>query len=120
MPAVCGSLPVSFRRQSRITRGFVLAESAPAREDVVAERPAGKGNIMSLAASPSSGGFAELAALEKALLGRVHAAGEVLKRTECLDEEQRAEIHAILEAIRHDSESHAAVVASLPAEPCHA
>jgi len=46
--------------------------------------------------------------LEKLVCWRARAAAEQLKRVECLDEEQRAEIHSILEAIRHDSESRAA------------
>ena len=41
------------------------------------------------------------------------AAVEDLQRVECLDEEQRAEVHAILEAIRHDNESQAAAVTDL-------
>lgn len=41
------------------------------------------------------------------------AAVEDLQRVECLDEEQRAEVHAILEAIRHDNESQAAAVTNL-------
>ena len=48
--------------------------------------------------------------METSFLSRIHAAADDLQRVECLDEEQRAEIHAILEAMRHDSESHAAIV----------
>ncbi len=75
---------------------------------------------MSLAGHQSPGGLAELARLERELLGRIDAASETLKRADCLDEEQRAEIHAILAAIRHDSEFHAGVVGSLPPETHHA
>ena len=74
---------------------------------------------MSYVSDRSSGGLAQLAELEKALLGRIDAANETLKRTDCLDEEQRAEIHAILEAIRQDSEFHAGYVSSLGSEACH-
>jgi hypothetical protein len=63
---------------------------------------------MSLTPNPPPGGLEQLAELEKAVLGRVSAAAEELQRVESLDDEQRAEIHAILEAIRHESESSAA------------
>jgi Asp-tRNA(Asn)/Glu-tRNA(Gln) amidotransferase C subunit len=46
-------------------------------------------------------------------VSHVLAAVEDLQRVECLDEEQRAEVHAILEAIRHDNESQAAAVTDL-------
>jgi hypothetical protein len=52
----------------------------------------------------------QMAAREKSLLGEIAAAAAELQRVDCLDEEQRAEVHAILEAMRHDSESHAAIV----------
>ena len=44
--------------------------------------------------------------LEAAFLSHVSAASDDLQRVECLDEEQRAEIHAILDALKHDGESH--------------
>ncbi|HET6430101.1 MAG TPA: hypothetical protein VM389_15165 [Phycisphaerae bacterium] len=47
---------------------------------------------------------------------RVRAAVGELGRMECLDEEERAEIHAILEAIRHDSESHARIIGTYISE----
>ena len=75
---------------------------------------------MSYVSDRSSGGLAELAELEKALLGRIDAADTALRRADCFDEEQRAEIHAILDAIRHDSEFHAHYVGSLGSEACHA
>ena len=52
----------------------------------------------------------QIAELEKSLLWRIDAAAEDLQRVECLDEEQRAEVHTILEAMKHESESHAALV----------
>ncbi len=56
------------------------------------------------------GPWRELAELERGLLAHIQAAQGVLQRTECLEEEQRAEIHTILEALRHDSEFHAGIV----------
>ena len=47
---------------------------------------------------------------------RVRAAEGELGRVECLDEEERAEIHAILEAIRHDSENHARIIGTYISE----
>ncbi len=75
---------------------------------------------MSRARNQAVEGVERLAELEQTLQARIAAAGEVLKRSDSLDEEQRAEIHAILEAIRHDSVFHARFVASLPEEACHA
>ena len=46
-----------------------------------------------------------LATMQAAFLSHVDAAVDQLQRTECLDEEQRAEIHAILEALRHEGHS---------------
>jgi hypothetical protein len=46
-------------------------------------------------------------------VSHVLAAVEDLQRVVCLDEEQRAEVHAILEAIRHDNESQAEAVTGL-------
>ena len=42
----------------------------------------------------------------------VRASGEIA-RSECFDLEQRAEIYAILEALKADSEVHRALIASL-------
>ena len=75
---------------------------------------------MSLSLSESPEALAELAELVHALRGRINEAGRVLGRCECFDEEQRAEAHAILEALRHDSEFHARVLDALPAEAGHA
>ena len=54
--------------------------------------------------------------LETSLLSTINAADDDLQRVNCLDEEQRAEVHAILEAMRHDSESHAATVQFLASQ----
>ena len=71
---------------------------------------------MSLAGNQSSGGLEQVAKLEATLLGRITEATNVLSRADGFDEEERAEIHAILEALRHDVESHAAIMKSLPTE----
>ena len=71
---------------------------------------------MSLAGNQSSGGLAKLVELEAGLLGRINEARAILSRADGLDEEERAEIHTILEALRHDCESRAAAMRSLPLE----
>jgi len=58
----------------------------------------------------------QAADLETSLLGYISAAQNDLQRVEFLDEEQRAEVHAILEAMRHDDESHAALMERLADE----
>ncbi len=68
---------------------------------------------MSSAEGEMSGQLERMAALENSLLSEIAAAAAELQRNECLDEEQRAEVHAILQALRHDSESHAAIVRSM-------
>ncbi len=45
--------------------------------------------------------------LGQAVFCRVSAAADELGRIECLDDESRAEVHAILEAIRHEQQSSA-------------
>ncbi len=70
---------------------------------------------MSLGQSLVPGQLQQMAAMEKSLLCCIRAASEDLQRVECFDEEQRAEVHAILEAIRHESESHSAMVQFLVA-----
>jgi hypothetical protein len=62
---------------------------------------------------PVHGGLQRAAAIEQELSARVKAAVEQLQRVECLDDEQRAEIQAILEAMQHDSRSHAQLVNNL-------
>ena len=64
------------------------------------------------------------AELEASLLVHIEASADELRHIECLDEEQRAEIHAILEAMKHDGLSHVAVIQALAGgwtqEACHA
>jgi len=79
---------------------------------------------MSLANGQTPDRWQRMAELESALLARLDAAADDLQRVECLDDEQRAEIHAILEAMKHDAVSHAAAVKALAGgagqEACHA
>jgi len=79
---------------------------------------------MSVANGQTPDRWRRMAELESALLARLDAADDDLQRIECLDDEQRAEIHAILEAMKHDAVSHAAVVKALAGgagrEACHA
>ena len=79
---------------------------------------------MSLAESHIPRQLRQAAAMENSLLSQIDAAADDLQRVDCFDEEQRAEIHAILEAMKHDSESHSAIVQFLTArcaqEPFHA
>jgi hypothetical protein len=75
---------------------------------------------MSSAKGYTPGEWAHLAELEKGLLLQIDAAELELQRIECLDQEQRAEIHAILQALKHDSQTHASMIASLGGEVCHA
>jgi hypothetical protein len=68
---------------------------------------------MSLVEPQTAGQLRQVAELETSLLSRINAASDDLQRVDCLNEEQRAEVHAILEAMKHDSESHATVVGFL-------
>ena len=70
---------------------------------------------MSPAQGQSRSGIRDVLAMESAILGRVKTASDDFQRTDCLDEEQRAEIHAILQAIRHDNESHTLAISALMA-----
>jgi hypothetical protein len=54
--------------------------------------------------------------IEASLLGHIDAAQADLARMECLDEEQRAEVHAILDALRHEGQAHAFAVRQLCGE----
>ena len=56
------------------------------------------------------------AQLERDLVGQIQAAAGELQRIECLDDEQRAEIHAILEAMAHDTQTHAHIIGSYVSE----
>jgi hypothetical protein len=64
--------------------------------------------------------FARLTELESYLLTCVNAASFTLCRAEFLDDEQRAEVHAILQALRHEGQSHLAALMALAREVCHA
>lgn len=64
--------------------------------------------------------FERLTELESRLLACVNDAGFTLCRAEFLDEEQRAEVHAILQALRHDGQSHLATLSALSREVAHA
>lgn len=79
---------------------------------------------MSSVSGRSFGRLEQVAELEVVLLGRIEDAADELMHIECLDEEQRAEIHTILEAMRHDSQSHASTIRALAdgsaREACHA
>ncbi len=75
---------------------------------------------MSSAGNQSPAGLESLAKMEAALLARIDEAREVLSRADGLDEEERAEIHTILEAMRHECEAHATVFKSLATENSHA
>jgi len=79
---------------------------------------------MSVAKAHTPDRWQRMAELESGFLTRLDAAADDLQRIECLDDEQRAEIHAILEAMKHDAVSHAAVVKALAGgagqEACHA
>jgi len=68
---------------------------------------------MSSAEGEISDQLERMAALESSLLSEIAAAADELQRNEALDDEQRAEVHTILQALRHDSESHAAIVRSM-------
>jgi len=60
--------------------------------------------------SQTPGQLRQAANLETSLLSEIDAASADLQRVNCLDEEQRAEVHTILEAMKHDTQSHAAIV----------
>lgn len=62
---------------------------------------------MSSVHSQTPGQLRQAANLETSLLSEIDAASVHLQRVNCLDEEQRAEVHTILEAMRHDTQSHA-------------
>lgn len=61
-----------------------------------------------------------LGRLESDIQVRIRAAEGELERTECLDEEARAEIHAILQALKHDNQNHARIVGTYISEGGHA
>ena len=65
---------------------------------------------MSSVCGQDLGQLKKVAGLEASLLVCVEAAVDELQHIECLDEEQRAEIHAILEAMKHDGVSHVSTI----------
>ncbi|MDY7010819.1 MAG: hypothetical protein SVV80_08720 [Planctomycetota bacterium] len=79
---------------------------------------------MSSFSGRSLGRLEQVAELEAVLLGRIEDAADELRHIECLDEEQRAEIHAILEAMKHDGQAHASAIRVMEngsaQETCHA
>ena len=75
---------------------------------------------MSSAQGLTSAEWDRLAELEKGLLQHLEAAEGELQRAEDLDEEQRAEIHAILQALRRDGEDQTAIIRSLCGDAGHA
>ena len=58
-------------------------------------------------------GFTRMASLEEGLAATLTRASDDLAHTERFDSEQRAEVYAIIEAIRANSQSHLAMVSRL-------
>jgi hypothetical protein len=54
--------------------------------------------------------FGDLARIEQGLVDTVQATAREVKYTECLDDEQRAEVYSILHAMRNDTEAHRQIV----------
>ena len=54
--------------------------------------------------------FGDLARIEQELVDTVQAASREVQYTECLDDEQRAEVYSILHALRNDTEAHRQIV----------
>ena len=54
--------------------------------------------------------FSDLARIEQGLVDTVQAAAREVQHTECLDNEQRAEVYSILHALRNDTEAHRQIV----------
>ena len=48
--------------------------------------------------------------IEQGLVDTVRAAAREVQHTECLDEEQRAEVYSILHALKNDTEAHRQIV----------
>lgn len=72
---------------------------------------------MSSATNQGPNQLGRLSELEAILVERIDAACLTLGRAESLDDEQRAEIHAILQAMRHEGQSHRAWLAKLAGGP---
>ena len=58
----------------------------------------------------SSGDISILAGMEHQLASALRETAEEIKHAECFDDEQRAEVYAILQALRTDTEAHHATV----------
>ena len=58
--------------------------------------------------SPSD--VSALSGIEHQLASTLVATAEEFRRAECFDDEQRAEIYAILQALRDDTEAHRAMI----------
>ncbi len=54
--------------------------------------------------------FSDLARIEQGLVDTVQAAAREVQHTECLDDEQRAEVYSILHALKNDTEAHRQIV----------
>jgi hypothetical protein len=59
---------------------------------------------------------ADLAGLEARIAASLDETADELAHAECFDEEQRAEIYAILQALRTDSRNHRATIDLLAAK----
>jgi hypothetical protein len=54
--------------------------------------------------------FGDSARIEQDLVDTVQAASKEVQYSECLDDEQRAEVYSILHALRNDTEAHRQIV----------
>ena len=54
--------------------------------------------------------FGDLQRIEQGLVDTVQAAAREVQYTECLDDEQRAEVYSILHALKNDTEAHRQIV----------
>ena len=54
--------------------------------------------------------FGDSARIEQDLVDTVQAASKEVQYTECLDDEQRAEVYSILHALKNDTEAHRQIV----------
>jgi hypothetical protein len=68
--------------------------------------------------------FADLEGMEARIAASLETTADELAHAECFDQEQRAEIYAILQALRNDSTNHQQMVRLLAARmeqgPTHA
>jgi hypothetical protein len=54
--------------------------------------------------------FSDLERIEQGLVDTVRNAAREVQHTECLDDEQRAEVYSILRALKNDTEAHRQIV----------